>query len=200
MFKGEKGKVKVLFRERQQTVICIVAGAMVGGFVLFRYLPLQKRIKAVEQRRAEQALVIAKASAESEQMPALEERLLKLRSTVGNYGRQVPENRNLGGFLHGIADLMNKHNLSEQLIQPGEETQADELNCIPVNVQCRGKLKRIFEFYKSLQELDRLVRIEQVKLTNDSDFSGEVKVQTKAIIYYRAQVGQAAAGNKQGQG
>ncbi len=200
MFKGEKGKVKVLFRERQQTVICIVAGAMVGGFVLFRYLPLQKRIKAVEQRRAEQALVIAKASAESEQLPALEERLLKLRSTVGNYGRQVPEDRNLGGFLHGIADLMNKHNLREQLIQPGKETEAAELNCIPVNVQCRGRLKRIFEFYKSLQGLDRLVRIEQVKLTNDSDFTGEVKVQTKAVIYYRAQAGQAPAGNKQGQG
>jgi len=188
----------MLFRERQQAVICIVAGAILGGFVLFRYLPLQKRIKAVEQRRAEQALVIAKASAESEQLPALEEQLLKLQSTVGNYGRKVPENRNLGGFLHGIADLMNKYNLSEQLIQPDKEIETDELNCIPVNVQCRGKLKRIFEFYKSLQELDRLVRIEQVKLTNDSDFSGEVKVQTKAIIYYRAQVGQAAAGNKQG--
>jgi len=190
----------MLFRERQQAVICIVAGAILGGFVLFRYLPLQKRIKAVEQRRAEQALVIAKASAESEQLPALEEQLLKLQSTVGNYGRKVPENRNLGGFLHGIADLMNKYNLSEQLIQPDKEIETDELNCIPVNVQCRGKLKRIFEFYKSLQELDRLVRIEQVKLTNDSDFSGEVKVQTKAIIYYRAQAGQAPAGNKQGQG
>ncbi len=189
MFKGEKGKVKVLFRERQQTVICIVAGAMVGGFVLFRYLPLQKRIKAVEQRRAEQAIVIAKASAESEQLPALEERLLKLRSTVGNYGRQVPESRNLGGFLHGIADLMNKHNLREQLVQPGKEIEADELNCIPVSMQCRGRLKRIFEFYKSLQGLDRLIRIEHVKLDNDGDFGGEVSIQTQAVIYYSLKTG-----------
>ena len=200
MLKGEEGKLKVLFRERQQAVICVVAGAIVGGFVLFRYLPLQKRIKVVEQKRAEQSLVIAKASAESEQVPALKEQLLKLQSAVGNYERQVPGDRNLGGFLHGIADLMNKHNLREQLVQPGKEIEADELNCIPVSMQCKGRLKRIFEFYKSLQGLDRLVRIEQVKLTNDSDFSGEVKVQTKAVIYYRAQAGQAPAGNKQGQG
>jgi hypothetical protein len=51
-------------------------------------------------------------------------------------------------------------------------------------MQCKGRLTQIFEFYKQLQKLDRLVRIEQVKLVNDSSFEGEVSMETKLVIYY----------------
>ena len=180
----------MIFQEKQQIVVCVLAGAIVGGFVLFRYLPLQKRIKTIKQDRAAQTLVIAKASAESKQLPVLEEQLLKLQRTVENYEANIPTQRDLGVFLRRIADLMNKHNLKEQVISPGKEVEADNLRCIPVDMQCKGKLAQVFEFYKRLQGLERLVRIEKVELVNDSKFSGEMSMQTKAVIYYRPQAGQ----------
>jgi len=180
----------MLFRERQQIVICAAAAVMVGGFVLLRYLPLQKKIKAVEQAHAVQTVAIAKASHQSEQLPALKERLLKLQTAVGNYEANIPSRRALGVFLHTIANLMNEHNLTKQLVQPGKEIKAGQLSCIPVTMQCKGGLKQIFEFFRRLQKLDRLVRIEQVKLVNDTDFSGQVRMQTKAVIYYRQEAKQ----------
>lgn len=183
----EKDKVKMLFRERQQILIFVMAGVMVVGFVLFRYLPLRKKMKSVEKTRAAQSLVIAKGASQSEQLPALREELAKLRSAVSNYERQIPADRELGAFLHRIADLMNGHNLKEQLIEPGKEVEADGLNYIPVTMKCKGRLKQIFEFYKSLQSLDRLVRIEQIKLVNENNFSGEISMQTQAVVYYRPQ-------------
>jgi len=84
---------------------------------------------------------------------------------------------------------MNEHNLMGQVIAPRKEVKAEKLNCIPVNMQCKGKLAQIFEFYRRLQGLDRLVRIEQVKLTNDSDYDGQVSMEARAVIYYRAKVG-----------
>lgn len=176
----------MLFRERQQIIICVIAGAMVCGFALFRYLPLRSRMKAVSMERTGQMFVITSASAEGEQLPCLEKQLLELRKRVGNYDAKVPTGRDLGSFLYKITDLMNEQNLKEQLVQPGKEVKADELACIPISMRCKGSLKQIFEFYKSLQGLDRLVRIEQVKLTNDSDFSGRVSMQTEAVIYYMA--------------
>lgn len=155
-------------------------------FVLFRYLPLQRRIKATKWTRTAQMLAIAKASGQGEQLPALEKQLLKLQRVVANYERQVPWHRGLGMFLHKIADLMDEQNLKEQVIRPGKEIEADGLHCMPVSMQCKGTLKQIFGFYKSLQGLDRLVRVEQVKLENESDFSGKVCSQTKAVIYYRS--------------
>jgi Tfp pilus assembly protein PilO len=163
---------------------------MVCGFVLFRYLPLQRKTKFLRQAYAAQMLAISKASAESQQIPIIRERLLQLQTAVGNYERQIPAQRELGEFLQRIANLMNERNLQGQLIQPGKEIKAGELNCIPVNMQCKGRLSQIFEFYRRVQGLDRLVRIEHVKLVNDGDFGGEVIMQTEAVIYYRAEVGQ----------
>jgi len=180
----------MLFRERQQLAICVVAGVMVGGFVLLRYLPLSKRMKAIRQTKAAQTLTIAKGAADNKQLLLLKEQLLKLQRKLENYEANIPEQRDLGVFLHRIADLMNEHKLSEQVIEPRKEIKTEKLNCIPVNMQCKGKLAQIFEFYRRLQALDRLVRIEQVKLSNDSDFSGEVGMEAKAVIYYRTKVGQ----------
>ena len=158
-----------------------------AGFVLFSYLPLRKKMKAVEKTRAAQTLVITKDMAKNEQLPSLIEEFEKLQSKVSNYERQIPADRELGTFLHKIADLMNSHNLKGQFVEPGEEVEGEELNYIPVNMKCRGRLKQIFEFYKSLQSLERLVRIEEVKLLNENNFSGEVNMQTQAVVYYRPQ-------------
>ena len=76
------------------------------------------------------------------------------------------------------------------MIEPRKEIKAEKLNCIPVNMRCKGRLTQIFEFYRRLQTMDRLIRIEQVKLFNDSDFGGEVGMEAMAFIYYRAEVGQ----------
>jgi len=180
----------MLFRKRQQIMICVVAGAIVCVFILFWYMPLSKRMKAIKQTKAAQTLTIAKGTADSKQLPLLEEQLLKLQAELGNYEVSIPEQRDLGVFLHSIADLMNEHNLGDQEIEPGEEIEADKYYCIPVSMQCKGKLAQLFKFFRRLQAIDRLVRIEQVKLCNDSDYNGDVRMETKAVIYYRARVGQ----------
>lgn len=179
----------MLFRERQQIMICIIAVVIVGVFVLNRYLPLRRRTKAIKQTIAAQTLAIAKGAADSKRMPLLKEQLLELQSKLGDYEANIPEQRALGAFLHKLADLMNEYNLKDQVIAPGEEVEADKFNCIPVNMQCKGKLAQIFEFYRRLQTLDRLIRIEQVKLSNDNDYNGQVSMETRAIIYYRAKIG-----------
>ncbi len=180
----------MLFRKRQQLMIFVAAGVIIGGFGLFRYLPLRRRIKVLRQTKAAQALTIAKGTADGKQLPLLKEQLLELQRELENYEANIPERSDIGVFLQKIAGLMNEHNLRGQVIEPRKEIRAEKLNCIPVNMKCKGRLTQIFEFYRQLQGMDRLIRIEQVKLFNDSDFSGEVGVEAKAVIYYRAQAGQ----------
>jgi Tfp pilus assembly protein PilO len=180
----------MLFRERQQIVICVVAGVLIGGFILFRYLPLRKRIRTAGEARVAQDIVAGKALTQSGQLPLLREQLSKLQMAVGNYETKIPDHRNLGPFHHGIAELMNRHGLTDQLVRAGREVQGDGLNCIPVNMQCKGRLNQIFEFFKSLQTLDRLVRIEQVRLENSNDFGGRTNMEMKTVICYRTPTGQ----------
>jgi len=179
----------MFFRERQQLTICVLGGVIVFVFVLFGYLPLRKRMKAVNQAKTAQTLALAKGAADSRQLPLLKEQLLKLQNRLGNYKVNIPETNTFGGFLGSVTGLMNENNLKEQEIAPGEEVKADKFNCIPVNIRCKGELAQIFNLYRQFQTLDRLIRIEQVKLSNDSDYNGQVSMETKAIIYYRAKVG-----------
>ena len=155
-----------------------------GGFVLFRYLPLRERIRTVNRTKAAELLAVSKGQAQSRQLPVLEEQLLKLAESIGDYEARIPRERELGVFLRKIADLMNEHNLKEQVIAPGDQVKAKELTCIPVKMQCKGNVSELFEFFKRLQTLNRLVRVEQVKLTNDTDYTGEVTMETRAVIYY----------------
>lgn len=179
----------MFFRGRQQITICVVAAAIIGGFVLFRYLPLRRQMKAAEQTKAAQTLAISKGTADRRQLPSLQAQLPKLQAKLGDYEAKIPEENSVGVFLGNIADLMKEHGLTEQVIEPGTEVESDKFHCIPVSMECKGPLIQIFKFYRRLKQLDRLVRIEQVKLSNDGDFSGKVSMETDAVIYYKAQVG-----------
>lgn len=177
----------MFFRKKQQLAICIIAVTLIADFLWFGCLPLWKTMRAIKQTKAALREVITKGTIGSRQLPVLKEQLQKLQGTVSNYEVNVPTQRDLGGFLQQIANLMTDHNLSEQVVAPSKEIQADGLSCIPINIKCKGRLAQVFQFYKRLQRLDRLVRVEQVKLINDSDFSGEVNIETKAVIYYRTE-------------
>ena len=156
-----------------------------AGFVCFQYLPLKKTRTALRERRFTQALAIARSMKESKQAPVVEEQLRTLRRTVGDYESLIPVERALGEFMHRVANLMSENNLTEQEVKPGKEVEVDELICIPLDMQCKGRLKQILDFFRRMQRLDRLVRIMHVKLINDRDFGGEVTMQTTAVIYYR---------------
>ncbi len=163
----------------------MVAVILIVDFILFGYLPLHKTKIAIRQTKSALKLAINKCSAGSQQLPLLTNQLHQLQSTVSNYDVKVPTDRALGTFLQQIANLMTEHNLSEQVVTPGAEIKADNLSCIPINIQCKGTLIQVFQFYKRLQSIDRLVRVEQVKLVNDVSLTGQASMETKAVIYYR---------------
>lgn len=181
--------MKMLFREQQQIIICVVAGVTICVFLLFGYLPLHRQMNAVRQAKAAQIITISKGAADSRQLPLMKEQLSELQTSLGNFEANIPNQNTFGGFLGRIADLMNQNNLKEQEITPGEEIKTDKFNCIPISIRCKGELKEIFKLYRQLQTLDRLIRIEHVKMSNDSDYKGQVSMETNAVIYYRAKVG-----------
>ena len=108
----------MLFREKQQLTIFILTAVVVGGFVVFRYLPLRSRMKALRQIKSAQVNTIAKGDADNTKLSQLKEQFTKLQHELENYEAQIPTSSDIGTFLHKIADLMNEHNLGEQMVEP----------------------------------------------------------------------------------
>ncbi|TFG47736.1 MAG: hypothetical protein E4H40_05920 [Candidatus Brocadiia bacterium] len=174
------------FHDKNQILIITTAVLIAVGFIFLRYVPLHVRLKAVKAELYSSQQVFAKAEAESEELGAIRARLEELKNKAGNYELSVPSSLELGGFLQELAGLMDKQNLREQQIQPGEKTQVGGLKGIPVNMKCRGTMSQMFEFFRTLQSLNRAVRVEHVQLVNTSDYSGDLSMETRAMIFYRA--------------
>jgi Tfp pilus assembly protein PilO len=179
----------MLFGRSQQIIIGLVAGVIVCVFVIFWYRPLREEMRIIKHTRAEQMMTLAKGTADAEQLPALGEQLRKMQTELQDYESKIPSQRDFGAFLGRITDLMNENNLEEQSIEPGAVVEVDKFNCIPLSMKCKGGLRQIYNFYTRLQSLGRLVRIEQVRLSNDPGYDGQVSMETKAVIYYRAAMG-----------
>ena len=93
--------------------------------------------------------------------------------------------REFGAFLQDVSGLMAQHHLQEQVIDPCAETPVEGLTAVPVAVRCRGELTDLFGFYRQLGSIKRLVRVDNVRFTNDPAMSGRVQMDAQMVIFYR---------------
>lgn len=175
----------MLFRAKQQVLIVIAAVVLIIGYVVLRYLPMRRTSADLNREQMSQKALITSAEIKAAELPKLQERLEDLEDTLAGFDSVIPVDTQLGQFLGTIASLMDEHSLSEQQIAPHEQIETAELVCIPVTMKGVGRLEQIRGFCRSLQRLDRAVRIEKFHLINDKDYSGQVHMETEAIIYHR---------------
>ncbi len=173
------------FRVKQQVLILIAAAVLVAGFVIFRYLPMHRKDAALKQERVSQAGLAERAQAAEAEMPNLQAQLDELEDRLADFDFKIPYDTQLGQFLGRVAALMDEHKLTEQQIAPHKEIESGLLVCTPVTMKCRGRLDQIRRFCRSLQGLDRAVRIEKFRLVNDSEYKGQLRMEAEAVIYHR---------------
>jgi len=172
-------------KEKKQLVIVLTALGMTVGFLLFFYLPLSHKMRAVRQNRAEQKKLFDQASEKYIWLSTLQQQLTELEKKTATCSASVPGNRKLGGFIQQVSSLMNQHDLENQIVRPEKDNGSESLKCIPINIECTGSLSQLFEFFHSLGQLERLLCFERASFINDPDLNGKVTVKTRALIYYR---------------
>jgi len=174
-----------LSHRRQQVWVCVIAGLFLCDFVLCAYLPAQQRLASLKDARMEQRRTIDMAAGQNGELPGLKARLRDTLRLVEQFETAVPSDKALGVFLQRVTMLMAEEKLTEQVVLPGKELEAGELGCIPIQMSCQGTLTNLFNFFRELQALNRLVRIETVKIENDAAFGGQLTLQAEAFIFYQ---------------
>jgi len=179
------------FRVKQQALILIAAAVLISTYVVVRYLPMRRVAADLRREKAAQNVLIASAQARQAELPKLQKRLDELKESLADFDSRIPFDTQLGQFLGPIAALMDKYGLTEQQIAPHEEIQAEPLVCTAVTMKCRGSLEQIRRFCRSLQELDRVVRIEKFHLVNDPEYTGQLRMEAETVIYHRLPQGKS---------
>jgi Tfp pilus assembly protein PilO len=171
--------------DKRQLAIGAAAAALLCGFVVLRFLPMKRAMAEVRSEKRAVHEAMEKTQWQAEKLKELEEQLSALRQRLSGFAEMVPADRQLGPFLRRLTDLMEECGVSDQVIQPGEEKEGEDLGCVPVKMRCTGRLDEIFRFFVSLEELGRVVRVEQVRLSDGGAFDESVQMEAEGLIYYR---------------
>ncbi|MCX5632201.1 MAG: type 4a pilus biogenesis protein PilO [Phycisphaerae bacterium] len=171
--------------EKKQVVMSVAVVILATAFIFFQYLPLNKKAEVLKEANAALLTENAAADARESVLPQLLEEIKKLKEQIGNFDAKIPAGRSHGVFLQDITSIMQKDGLEELMVQPGAETETDGLSLIPVYIRCKGGLTQIFKFFRALDSFERIIQIEEVSLTTDNTFDGEVTMQAKVNIFYR---------------
>jgi Tfp pilus assembly protein PilO len=173
--------------DRKQFVMSIAVIALAIAFVLFQFMPLNKKAKTLKAANinliTENTAVLAKQKA----LPRLYEEIKQVEEQIGNFDEKIPVGRSHGSFLQKLTLIMEQQGLEELMVQPGIEVKIENQFCIPVKVNCKGELIQIFNFFKALEKFERIIQIEEVSLAGDDKFDGSVKMQAMVNIFYRTE-------------
>jgi Tfp pilus assembly protein PilO len=177
--------MKLKTPETKQLVIFGVGIALILGVGFFRCKPLLARTKQLKITKSNQISENAYIRKQTMQLPIVGEKMKKLRSEIGEYYNRIPRNRNFAPLWEQIAAMMKSLSLKDQLIQPDKEVLGSEINSISITIKCSGSFSQLFEFFQLMENFERVVRIEQLKLTNSLTDPGLVTMDAKAKIYYQ---------------
>ena len=175
----------MLTRNKTQLSIVAVGALLVIDFVWFGFLPSRKQLELIRKLEARQLGVVDVAETQRGQVVAVRQELEQLERDMGELGRHIPKEKSIGTFLTEMSILMTRHGLTKQMIIPRTETAGDIAIRVPVAVHCEGKLKAIYGFYEDLKGIERLVRIDEMLLTNDAHLAGHLRMEAQFIIFYQ---------------
>lgn len=171
--------------ETKQLILFGVGIALIIGVGFFRCRPLLARTRHLKIAKSSQMTENAGIRTQMLELPKIGNKMRSLRTEIGEYYGKIPRNREFASLWDQIAAMMQSLKLRDQLIQPDQEVLGSEINSISITIKCAGSFTQLFEFFKLLDDFERVVRIEQIKLTNSQTDSGIVTMDAKAKIYYQ---------------
>lgn len=172
--------------DKQQTIILLITAVLLTGFAVFRYVPIVQTKLASRDMMDKHDIAMQQVQHYAKTMPELRREKQQYVQQLEDFSVKIPEGKQFAQLWQQIADVMNDCQLTEQLVRPGTEKQSQQLNCIPLTIECSGSFEQMFEFFQSLEKLDRLVRLEEIDLKNSNDFDATMKLNAKANIFYQS--------------
>ncbi len=171
--------------DKRQSVILAAVLLLGAGIGVFRIVPLLRQHQALGATMQQDRQRLNESRTRAAQVPALAEKIEDMRSQAEAFELRIPAGRGFADLWQHIADLMNDCNLSDQHVRPGQAIENDRLGAIPLTLSAVGSMQDVYAFFQAIEQWDRLIRFEQVTLTNDRDFDGTVTLDARAMVYYR---------------
>jgi len=141
---------------------------MVAGAVLFGYRGQGKELDALKGRIESGKTSIRSQAKTTRIVPDLLRQVDTMKKRYKDFDRRLPHRQELGGFLREISAHLGEKKFSDQLIEPGSPTREDLFHTLPIIMRFRGTYLTSVEFLKRIDKMERLTRIQKLKINRIS--------------------------------
>jgi len=153
-----------------------ILAAMIAGAVLFVYRGQSERLGDLEDKIESGKSLIRTQTETTKVVPDLVHQVDAMKKRYKDFDRRLPHRQELGGFLREISAHLGEEKFSDQLIEPGSPTQEDLFHTLPIIMRFKGSYLTSVDFFKRIDRMERLTRIQKLSISRMSKKGGGGKV------------------------
>lgn len=162
----------------------LAVGAAVTAYLLLAALPQAGRMKALSRGVSRQQAELAARAESLDALARANREVGALAERVADFNVRIPEQPLLGSFLEELARVAQDHKLQSDAIQPGEPVRSHEVVALPITLKVRGPFSAVHDLVRDIEQMPRLTRFEQFKVSADTERPGTVKADLSLKVFY----------------
>ncbi len=186
--------------DRSQLVTAGLAAAMLGCFLALVYVPDSRAARAATQKLQQRQAELAEKMTQVRQLPELVDRVARLKPEYAADLDRIPAEPRVAEFLRQVADTLAAETIAKREVVPQAERVGPGFAEMPVEIKFEGTFAAVFRVLVRLEALDRVSRIENLKLTSVPDGKGTMHAEVKIVVFHSNPSGQEAVKSAAGLG
>lgn len=180
--------------------------ALVVGILAIGVVPATVRAREIERQITAAQEELAKPNSGPELIVELQNDLAQLREISGEGMTPIPDDADIAGLMGRLSTMFDASGLGAREVTTGQAEMLEEASSMPMSVAVQGQFPSILKVLIEIESLDRLVRIERLRLAGlhdrkgPIDRSGEIRASVQLDVFFapRAIRGSAPATPKWG--
>ena len=173
-------------------VFGLVALVVVSYFFLIA--PIQERIAALVQRKAQVTTEVTQARAQVAEIDRFRRELAEVEKRLVLLQDRLPSEKETPTLYRALSSAAEQSGLAVSLFQPREARPKDVVNEIPIVIAAEGSYHQLAKFFERVAALPRVVTVNDFKMAGLGKARNSMKADlTLATYMYRSSLAPAPA-------
>lgn len=170
------------FSKTSCAMLALVMGVVLAVMLLV-YVPQARKLQRLRSQIAFRQTTLTDDSEKASVVPAMLQRVEAMKRRYKDFDRRLPKRKELGGFLREISSHLAGEGLSNQLIEPGNPSQAKLFHTLPIIMRFHGRYLDLAAFLKQLESMERLTRVQKLKVVRSKE-TNTLDIEMQINIYF----------------
>jgi type IV pilus assembly protein PilO len=168
--------------------------ALVVASYFFLLAPIQERIAALVQRKAQVTTEVTQARAQVAEIERFRRELAEVEKRLVLLQDRLPSEKETPTLYRALSSAAEQAGLAVSLFQPREARAKDVVNEIPIVIAAEGSYHQLAKFFERVAALPRVVTVNDFKMAGLGKARNSMKADlTLATYMYRSSLAPAPA-------